>query len=354
MPSIGTTGREVRAAYARCNTWGTPASVTKQILLNSSEGMDSEPQFVTDESFGQTWLAEAETGDHTPRTPEVTAQLRYEDLDVWLAAACGSSAAPAVVSSVAANSLVAYSHAITLSDELDPIFTLAFDLDRYVTEIPSLKLRGFSLRIGENGRYNVAFPIVGAKANYDSVVNTAATVTGATDAVVAHRAFRKNTRIRKNVASDGALGASDESGLIRDLAFTYGRPLAQDDFVHNQDYIIEPEDDGFADLMVELTFARMNTVSANSLAVGLNLAKVFKMDWFSQGQFINSTTRRSILIEMPAAQIRSFRAPVTGHNQVRPVATYYLHRASAAPTGMAGLTNPFRMTIVNTNSATLI
>lgn len=353
--AIGVTGREVYAAYARSNTWGVPASVTQQILMTSSEGLDGEPQVVDDEAFGLTFVSEGEIGDHNPRTPELSFQLRFEGgLDQWLAAACGSVAAPSVVSSVAASSLVAYSHAMTLADELTQFFTLAIYQEKYVLEVPTFKLRGFTLRIGENGRYQVGFPIVGAKTNYDSTVNINSTVFGAAAPIVGHRAFRKNTRIRMNVAANGALDANAELGIVRDLTFTYGRPLASDDFVHNQDYIIEPEDDGFADMMVEMTFARMSTVAANSLAVGLAAGRVFKADWFSQGQYINSVTRRSLLIEMPALQLHSFRAPVVGHNQARPVGMFRMKKASAAPTGMAGLLNPFRATLVNMNSATLL
>lgn len=354
--SIGVTGREVKAAFVRTNTWGVPASVAagSQILLTSNDGWDGEPILVDDEAFGQTWIGSGEIGDHNPRTPEIVVQGRFETIDQWLAAACGSVTAPSVVSSIAANSLVAYQHNITLADELTPMFTITNEMEKYVLEIPSMKIRGFNLRIGENGRYMVGFPIVGAKANYDSTVNVLGTAATAVAANLGNRFFRKNTRIRMNVQSAGSLTTTDELSIIKDFAFTYARPLAGDDFVHNQDYIIEPEDDGFADLMVEVTYARMSTIAANSLAIGLKDAQNWKADWFCQGPYINSMTRRSLLIEMPNLQLSSFKGVVTGNNQVRPVAQFKMKLAAAAPTGMSGLVNPFRATLVNANSATLI
>lgn len=356
----GVTGREVKAAYARCNTWGTPASVTRQLLISSSDGLDNEVGLIDEDAFSQDFLGEAEVGDSVPRTPELAMQARFEDVDTWVAAACGSAASPSVVSSVAANSLVAYSHTITLAKELTHFFTGAImmgDPTQYVLEVPSFKIRGFSLRTGDNGRMQFGFPIVGNKATYTSSVNINSTVGGARAASLGNRLLRKNGRIRMNVQSGGALGTSDEiagnTGL-RDLALTYTRPMAQDDIVFGGDSIIEPDDDGFAEFMLEVTFPRMNTVSANSLAVGLQAGRIFKGDLRFLGPYINSTTQREFLLEMPALQLATFRAPITGHNQVRPTAQFRLKAASAAPTGMSGLTNPFRIQIVNANSANLL
>ncbi len=349
----GLTGREVATAWARCNTWGTPASVTRQILLMSDEGIEDHPQLVDDEAFGQTHLGAAEVGDRDPITPELSSQLRYEQLDSWIAAGCGSVAAPVVVSSVAASSLVAYSHAITLAPELTQKFTLAIDTTQYVKEIPSFKFRGWSIRPGENGRLMIGFPIVGNRVVYDSAVNINSTVWGASAAEIANRAFRHQGRFRMNIASGGALGATDCNSLVTDFEITNQRPLAMDPVV-GSDYITEPDDDGFSELGMSLTFARVNTITANSMAVGFGVGREFKCDWLFQGAFINSETRRSLLIESPLFQITNFKATITGANQVKPVIEGKFKRALTAPTGMSGLTLPLRVTLVNMNSATLL
>jgi hypothetical protein len=343
----------VKVAYARSSTWGTAASVTRQVLLASSEGLDDAPVLSDDEAFGQNFLGEAQVSQRAAVNTELVAQARYEDLDSWIAGACGSSAAPVVVSSQATNSLVAASHVITMADELTHFFTLAIDTPQYVQELTSFKVRGFSMNVGDNGAMQMRFPIVGSRVKYDSAVNVSSTVQAATQATIGHRLFRKDGRIRMNLQSAGALGASDILDKVREFSFTYNRPLAGEDFVFNQDYIIEPDDDGFAELMLEMTFPRMNTASANSLAVSLGDGKVFKADVVFTGTYINSTTQRSLTLEMPALQIYAFRAPVVGHQQVRPVAQFRMKRAQTAPTGMA-FTNPFRITLVNGNSVNLL
>lgn len=354
MPPQGVTGRSAAVAWAQATTWGTAASVTKQILIMGTEGWDAQPMIVDDESFNQNFIGEGEVGDHAPVTPDIQAQLRYEQLDSWLAMACGSCAAPVVVSSQAANSLVASTHVITLAKELTQFMTIAADTTRYVKELPSLKLRGFTLSIGDGGRMMVTFPTVGAKAVYDSTVNSNSTVWGATATTLGNRVFRKNGRIRMNPTIAGGLGTSDIASLVREFTFTYARPLAQDDHVVGLDYIIEADDDGFAEMSLDCTYARMNTPSANSMAVAFGAGRMWKSDILFTGPYINSSTQRSLLIEMPGLQLHAFRAPITGNNQVRPQVTFRLKSVVTAPTGMSTLTAPFRLTLVNANSTPLL
>ena len=115
MPAGKVTGREVKAAFARSSSWGVPASVTRQIYLQETGGLDTVVGMVDDMSFNQNFLLAGEVGDHQPLKRDLPMQMRYETIDTWLAAACGSAAAPTVVSSQAANSLVAYQHIIDLA-----------------------------------------------------------------------------------------------------------------------------------------------------------------------------------------------------------------------------------------------
>lgn len=347
------TGREVKAAFARCNTWGTPASVTRQCLISGTDGWDSQPQVVTDESINQDFLQAGEVGDFTPPTPTLQFVSRFEDIDTLFAACHGSAAAPTVVSSVAANSLVAYQHIVTLATELQQFFTFAADVSNYIVEIPSLKLTGYTFKVGENGRMMVEFSTTGARSNYDSTVNTNSTVSGAATASLGNRMFRKNGTWRMNLQTAGALGASDAIGIVKEITLGTTRPVAGEDFVFGQDYIIEPDDDGFPEFPVQVTYARMNTISASSLANALQTAKSFKADWSFLGPYINSTTQRQMKWEMPALQLTSFKAVVTGPNQVRPEATFMARSAASSVAGMAFI-QAMKLTIVNANSANLL
>lgn len=352
MPGI--TGRQINAAFARSNTWGVPASVTQQILIQSTAGLDNQPALIDDPAFTQDYLGTPEMGDVPPLTPTIPMQLRFEQgCDVWIAGAMGSAAAPVVVSSQAAASLVAYSHVLTLHSP-DHFFTLATDHVQYVQEVRTMKLRGFTIKVGANGAMTIDFPVVADKAVYDSTTNTNSTIGAATISTPGNRSLRRLVDVRMNVASAGSLAAADALSVAREFQLTYSVPLASGDYGFNTDTIMEAADDGIADFELQVTHARMNTVSANSLVAAFPAGTAFKADLTFLGTYINSTTRRSLVVEMPALFISKFEAPVTGHGQVRPIVTFKGRLADAAPTGMAGLTYPMRVTIVNARSTNLL
>ena len=289
----GLNGRDVKVAFTRATAWGTPASVTKQINLKSLDGFHAKPGVVTDESFNQTFVGEGEMGQYAPSTPELQMDLRYDGTGpLLIAAACGSAAAPAVVSSVAANSLVAYNHAITLATDLTKFYTFAADFGgagagtNFILELPSAKPKGFSIQVGDNGKMQLAVPLVASKAVYTSAVNTNSTVHGATADPLANRAFRKQGVFRFNRQSAGSLVAGDAL-QIKEIVFGTSRPMAEDDFVFGADYIIEADDDGFAEFPVELVFPRMNTANANSLVVMWPAGTHCKADLTFTGNYIN-------------------------------------------------------------------
>jgi hypothetical protein len=352
--SVGkVTGRGVKAAFTRSSTWGVPASVTRQLWLGETSGLDTVVGMVDDESFNQTFLLPGQVGDHGAVSKDLPMQLRYETVDTWLAAAMGSAAAPVVVSSQAASSLVAYTHQIDLATELTHFLTLAVDEQQHVLEVPTLKVSGYSVKVGANGRMMVDFSIVGAKTNYDSTVNTNSTVAGAVAPVVGTRLFRKDGVFRLNRQGAGALGSTDVYDKLTDVSFDAKQPLADGDFVFGQNYIIEPDNNGFPEFPLTVNFARMNTVTANSLARGLQAGESWKADWTFTGPYINSHTQYSLRWEFPALQLYSFEAPIVGANQAKPSATFRAKQASAAPSGMT-VTAPFRLTVINTNSANLL
>lgn len=353
---VGVSGRRTDTAWGLSNTWSVPASVTQQLLLESTEGFDAAPEMPDDESYAQDWVGTTEKGDEQPITPEFKMRLRYEQgADSLIAAVIGSPAAPTVVSSQAATSLVAYQHVITLAPEATKFMTLANNMVNYIQEIRTFKPMGIKVSVGQGGRLMLAVPIVGDTTTYLDSLNTSVSIAAASAATPGNAAWRRQTRIRMNDQSGGALGSTDENNFIKEFSINLLRTYAQD-FVANSEVITEPDDDGFLDPTLEFTFARMNTVSANSLVVALKAAGTFKIDLLMQGTYINSHTRRSILWEFPAVQFQSggYGATVTGHGLIRPTAKFKLKGANAAPSGMSALTAPARVTIVNARAAGLL
>lgn len=351
MPGI--TGQQVNFGWAWCNTWGTPASVTTGALVASTEGMDGGPTIVSDDAFNQAFLGEGEVGTFPVITPEIGMQMRYEGtVPKWIAAAMGSAAAPSSLSS-GANSITAFAHVVTLAQSVSKMLTLAVDESQYVLEVQSAKLRGFTVRVGENGRMTIGFPSIGNKPVYNSAVNTNSTVAGVAVQTIGTRMYFHQGVIRMNVQGAGALDAAASNSLVRDLSFGFNVPLSQD-YVAGLQTISEPLNDGWHEFPVEMTFAQMNTVTANSLSRAFQAGSVFKADaTFTSGLYINSTTQYAFKAEWPALQVMGFRAPVTGHNQVRPSVTFAAKQAASSPTGMA-FVQPLRITVTNSNTLNLL
>ena len=354
----GINGRDVKVAYKIATTWGTAASVTKQINLRTLEGFQAKPGVVTDESFNQTFIGEGEVGDYAPTTPELVLDLRYDGAaPVMLALAMGSASAPSVVSSVAAGSLVAYEHTLTLANDLTKFCTMAAmygtGVPHLVMEVPSLKPRGFSLAVGDNGKMQISVPCVGNKTVYNSTVNINSTIAPAAADALTNRVFRKQGVFKMNRMSAGSLVAGDAQN-IREFNLTYARPLADADHVFGQDYIIEADDDGWAEFTAELVYPRMTSANANSLVVMFPNGEHLKASFVFTGAYINSMSTYVAWFNFPAMQVTEWAAPVTGHNLVRPIAKVALRQASVAPTGFGTTVTPLSLSITNMNSANLL
>lgn len=349
----GVTGRTAAIAFAKfaTNSWGVAASVTKGAHFDSDGGMTPQPIYVEDESMNQGFRRRGEVGDFTAPDVTFTGRARYEDHHYILeACAMGSPVAPTVVSSQAANSLVAYQHILDLSPAINGLgVTVAIDKVRFVDELTSAKVYGFSMSFGDGGVLTQAFRLMGSKPTHISSINTRSTVHGASFPDFGNRVFRKHGVLRLNAQAGGSLVAGDEV-KIETFDFEFSRP--QDaPFVTGQDYIHEPGDNGFPDPSFRVTFPRMTTPAANSLYGHLTTAAQLKGDFTFSGAFINSTTRASVLYQFPALEVQEWAAPLSGAAQVKPTATFRLKEVATAPTGMTGVTRPFRVTRIMMNSA---
>lgn len=349
MPG-GVTGREVSLAFAKfgSNSWGVAASVTAGIYFASDGGLKLQPNIVEDDAFGQTFIATADVGSVQPPNLSLQAQARFNDKTyVWEALAMGSPSA-VTISTSTAGQVTSWRHQIDLAKNINGLgLTMALDKQQYVLELTSAKVFGFELEQGQGGVMRQTFKVLGSKPTNQSSVNINSTVGGATYPSLANRVFQRQGVFRMNVNSGGALASSD-AVQAEAIKFMFERP--QDSpFIYGQDFIAEPADNGFPTFGLEVTYPRMNTLSANSLHAGLRDAQAFKGDLTFTGLFINSTDAYSLLFQWPYLQMTDFEETVVGANQVKPKATFAARLAPTSPTGMAFI-NPFRLTRITVQS----
>lgn len=347
----GFTGREGKFAFAKfgTNSWGVAASVTKGAYFASDGGATYAPQRVNDDAFGQAFLGAGDFGNVTAPDLELTQRARYDDWSYILEALAMGSPAAVTISTSASGATTSWKHVLDLAPSIDGLgITFAIDKVQFVDELTSGKVYGFSFGLGDSGVFDQSFKVLGTQMTNISSINTRSTVNGATFKALDNRIFEKQAVVRMNVASAGSLTASDVIN-VEAIEWSFERP--QDaPFVTGQDYIFEPGDNGHPMVKVSWVYPRMNTVSANSLYQALRDDQTFKADITMSGALINSTDRYSNLYQFPALELDEWQATVTGPNQVKPRASFTAKLASAAPTGMSGVTNPFRITRIMTNS----
>jgi hypothetical protein len=348
----GTNGKELKGwAFAKfgSNSWGVAASVTKGTRFMGDGGLKLQPTFVEDRSFGETFLGPSDTGDIQPVDLGLGGQARYEDNNYILQALCIGSPAAVTISTSAVGQTTSWLHIFDPAPSIDGLgATFAMDKKLYVDEITSAKIYGFGETIGDGGIVEESYKVLGGKPTNISSVNINSTVYGASYPALNAKVFRKQGTFRMNMQGAGALGASDAI-LLEAFEFNFERPQDRS-FATGQDYIIEPGDNEFPTPTLKVTFPRMNTVSANSLYAGLRVSSAFKADMTYTGALINSTDALTRKYQFPYMELQDFATPISGATQVKPTATFVLKKPAAAPTGMAGVTMPFRLTRIMQNS----
>lgn len=346
----GVTGRDTAVAFAKfgTNSWGVPASVTKGVLFNTDGGMTYEPAFVEDNAYGQDFLGQAEAGDIASPDLTWTTRDRYEGTEYIFQALAMGSPATVTISTSTSSQTTSWKHVFDLAPSIDGLgITAAIDKVVFVEELTSAKVYGFSFTTGDGGGIDISFKLMGSKTAIDSTTNTRSTVNGAAFPALRNRLFRKQGVFRMNLQSAGSLVATDAQ-TVEKIDFEFSRP--QDaPFVFGQDYVIEPGDNGFPEFSINLTYPRMNTVSANSLRTALPAGTVFKADLTFLGVFINSTDRLKEMYEFPHFELQKWTGVVDGATQSKPTAMFKMKLAPTSPTGMP-FVNPFRLTRIMSNS----
>ena len=347
------TGREATMAFGvlGTNSWGVPTSVTRRVYFESDAGLTSQPAYVDDASFGQAFLGAADVGDFAPVEATLSGQAYYDHADYILEAmAMGSPNAVTVVSSVAANSLVAYQHILDLAPNTNGRgITLATDKVQFVEEVTSAKVRGFALSVGTGGVMQKRISIIGGKSTMASAVNTRSAVsTSALAPSLVNRIFRDQGTWYLNAQAAGSLAAADVLADVMDATIEFDRPLSPA-MVFGSDYTIEPLDGGFPTSRVTMRMARATTVSTNSLYAAMQAGTVMKGRVTFTGGYINSTTQRQWSLEFPHAEVQGHQFSVSGADQAQPDVTLVLKQATAAPTGFSHV-RPFRLTRITSQS----
>lgn len=341
------TGVELKAAARKASAWGTAVACgANDGVLILPHTLTKKRGSFTDDSLGS-YFPEGSDAGEVAVEGELPAYLRYDGLDLLLALAMGQTeGAP-----VQQGSTAAYAQGFTLAEATDGLFcTFAADNQVNVDEYTSLKFTGFTLK-GEVGRpLGVSFHALAEDRVTGSSVNTTASFAAVTNFETVNRVLMGQGAMRMNAQGGVALGAGDEI-YPSAFEFTFKRKMRG---VYGSsgglDTIDEPTNDGPPEVTLLLEFPRY---TAKTYFEDWDAGNLKKLDMVFTGAEIESPYNREFKVQFPNLKIASAELPVQRGILRHPVRFQCL-ACSTAPSGMSGITEPFRIDVINRQTADVL
>jgi hypothetical protein len=401
-------GTEIKAAVRKASVWGTAkACGANHGLLILPSNIKKDRASIPDDSLGNYWPPDSDIGE-IKAEGDIQAYGRYDGLDALIAMAMGTSAiaytAPSVSGTATGGStstLVdsgkawtpdayigkyvkitggtgigqvrritdndattltidtadgnwtapdatstyeifnAYAtHTYDLADSLDALFlTFCIYNQINVEEAASLKPTGFTIK-GEVGKpLDITFNCIAIDKITNSEVNTSVTFANVTFRETANRVLYSQGVIRMN-AQDGADFGDGDKIYPKSFELSFKRKMAGMYGVGGAfDKIDEPTNDGQPEVKLKLEFPRY-TAATYFTDWDADNAKKLDITFTGAGS-------RSFKLQFPNLKFASVDLPIEAGILKHPVEFNCLSCA-VAPTGMTGVTKPFRATLVNT------
>jgi hypothetical protein len=344
---MGVTGAEIVYACKKAATWGTAvAAAAGDGIMGLPWSADPDNATIVDDSLGQ-FFATSSTPGETKLDASFNAYARYNDkvMLTMLAALFGTAGVPATH----AGGTLSKDHVLKIAQQTDGLFfTLAAKLGTgFVEEIPSWKIAKGVFTFETGKPVQVQFTGPGIDLVVDSAVNTIGTFASVTVLETANRAYMGQAVFRMNDASGGALAGGDKIApskavltLERKLAGVYG---AYNDAGAGRDLIDEPTNDGQFSASLSLTFPRL---ANNTGRLKIKAHTPQKLDITLTGPIIEGAIPYIMLFQCPNVVPKKSANP---HKQgiIENTREYDVLGATAAPTGMAGITDPCWCSLTN-------
>ncbi|MCB2225706.1 MAG: hypothetical protein KQH53_03430 [Desulfarculaceae bacterium] len=340
-------GKEIKAAFAQAETWGTPvACASGDALLITSESVTQSIEHLPDDSAGQSFHTASDQGLVTCGG-DLSAYLRYSGLGVLLAMAMGGAEAPALQGSTG------QLHQLRLAGDSDGLFgTLAIYKGFSVHEFASAKVDGFSIEGAAGQPLSVSFPLMcdGLSINTSSGVNTNASLTGLSAPAPGNRVLFKQASFWINDADGGALDSGDAVHPAR-FSLRFRRNLAGDHLAGGGDRIAEPVCAAFPSLSLSLEFPTYTSDTYLS-DLGSDTRKKMRIDFI--GPEIESGVNYGLSLIMPHLVITNAESAVGRAGKIAHPVSLDLLAPPTEAAGMSGIAAPLAIDLINTRATALL
>jgi|GEM_PF-4052042 len=340
--------RETVAAYKEATEWGTEVTLNvaeKELLItNPVDCIAKTVEFTDIETSGRTFHEESDEGkikcDLSP-----TAYLRYDDpvAHTMLAQIVGSHTTPSTVSTLA------YTSDYLLTENIEGRFgSFAVDKVTRIHSVPSVKWNSFTLTAKPGVPVEMQYKGIGTDELTDSTINT--TLDSVTSSDRSNRMQLKDAVIRVNDQTGSTLGEGDEIS-VTSFTFEFDRPHTSDYENNGSNAIAEPLGDGYPKAKVSLEFRKYGDTEAQYYS-DWQKNTLKKMEVLFEGATIEGSARYQFKMMFPRLRVKEVKT--SGSNNIVTSVSMDCEAPTTAPSGMSGLTRPFKITVQNTQSTKLV
>ncbi len=345
----GVSGVEMKYAIKKGTAWGTAvaAGAGDGLLLLPTGIKSGNANIEVDDSQGL-FFSQDGTPGQVDVSGDIPGYLRYDGCDLLLALFMGTAGVPSLHDGGAAS----YDYTYDLANNTDGLFaTFVRHWKSYVEEIRSLKVTGITLS-GERGKpLQLVINGIGDNSVQDGV-NKTSTFASVTIAETENRVHFAQGVFRMNDRGGAALSAGDaiypnsfELTATRDLQGVASGTLTTGGTTP-RDIIDEPVNNGLPEIRLKLGFP-YHTSKTRLAELGSDTRK--KLDMTFTGSIIEGAILRLFKLEFPHLQMDSVDI-VDESGIIKEPVEFICHGVTTAPTGMDGITNPFRISGTNQRS----
>lgn len=347
-------GSDSKQAIKRTTTWGTAGTPgAGDLFIIDSDTLNGGAEGVVEPGLnGSVWGTPGPILGSIITRGSITAGARFAtNVDLLWALAMGSAG-----TATDTGDGVAYTHAIDLADSLTEQFSFWIDKNVSVWEVDSAMINSIDFTASLNGRFTFNVDVIGRNLDYDSAASLA-TATEPEDTNGQNTFWNLNkATFRINAQSGAAL--TDANGVeISEFSLSLNNNLAADDFLTATDscagVIAKPTRLGQPSVTGSFSLPEY---AVNTWRDAYANASEFKMDLEFCGPVITGSSETyKVTFQFPRVRIVEMPDNSTpGPDRIPNQVLFQAFEADAAPTGMTGVTKPFRIVYQNSRSTDIL
>lgn len=353
---MGVTARQTKLGLnvATAGSWSTGSAVATAVgagdghYLRDDVAIQNKPMVSREDVANRSFIGMTQVANTEAIQAQLPMYLHYHDVfqNVLWALALGTGGTAPVQIGVS----TAYTNTFEPATTRTTMYaTILRDKVIYVSEVPGAVFNGFELRVGDGGRMEIDWLFTGDQEKADSVINTSTQINALTYPTLGLRSFFKDCVLRLNVQSAAGLASPGDVMKFTTFKLRVEQPIDVK-FAGGSPTIIQPQDNGFPKISLDLSFARFDATS-HAFFAAMKAATKYKADLTFTGPAIDATSSYGVLIQLPHLAIVGKSSPMPNVGQSEPKLQLEALDTTTAPTGMTGVTKPIRVTTTGIASA---